>query len=60
MGKTVVEKILGRAGGKPNASAGDIVNAEIDFMMTNDAVGELTVQAFEELGRAPWDKQKSL
>ena len=59
MGKTIVEKILGRAGGKPNASAGDIVDAEIDFLMTNDAVGELTVQAFEELGRAPWDTRRS-
>ncbi len=58
MGKTIVEKILARAGGNPNASAGDIVNAEIDFIMTNDAVGELTVGAFEELGRNPWDKRK--
>jgi 3-isopropylmalate/(R)-2-methylmalate dehydratase large subunit len=58
MGKTIVEKILGRAGESPGASAGDIVNARIDFMMTNDAVAELTVQAFEELGREPWNRGK--
>jgi 3-isopropylmalate/(R)-2-methylmalate dehydratase large subunit len=58
MGKTIVEKILGRASGNPDASAAEIVSAGIDFMMTNDAVGELTVQAFEELGRAPWDREK--
>jgi 3-isopropylmalate/(R)-2-methylmalate dehydratase large subunit len=58
MGKTIVEKILAKSGGKPDASAGDIVNADIDFLMTNDAVGELMVQAFEELGRQPWDRQK--
>jgi 3-isopropylmalate/(R)-2-methylmalate dehydratase large subunit len=58
MGKTIVEKILGRSCGNPDASAGDIVNAGIDFLMTNDAVGELTVQAFEQLGRQPWDSQK--
>jgi 3-isopropylmalate/(R)-2-methylmalate dehydratase large subunit len=58
MGKTIVEKILGRAGGRPDASAGEIVRAEIDFLMTNDAVGELTVQAFEEIGKEPWDKEK--
>jgi 3-isopropylmalate/(R)-2-methylmalate dehydratase large subunit len=27
-------------------------------MMTNDAVGELTVEAFEQLGREPWNRQK--
>ena len=58
MGKTIVEKILGRAGGTPGASAGETVSAEVDFLMTNDAVGELTVQAFEEIGREPWDREK--
>lgn len=58
MGKTIVEKILGRSAAKPDASAGDIVNAKIDCLMTNDAVGELTVQAFEQLEGHPWDRQK--
>lgn len=58
MGQTIVEKILARAGDEPDASAGTIVNARIDFLMTNDAVGELTVQAFEEIGRPPWDRDR--
>jgi 3-isopropylmalate/(R)-2-methylmalate dehydratase large subunit len=58
MGKTIVEKILARAGENPEARAGDIVNAAISFAMTNDAVGELTIQAFEQLGREPWDRER--
>ena len=38
--------------------AGEIVKARVSFLMTNDAVGELTVQAFETLGRMPWDKDR--
>jgi 3-isopropylmalate/(R)-2-methylmalate dehydratase large subunit len=58
MGKTIVEKILSQAGGNPDAFAGDIVNAGISFAMTNDAVGELTIEAFEQIGREPWDNKK--
>jgi 3-isopropylmalate/(R)-2-methylmalate dehydratase large subunit len=58
LGKTIVEKILGRASGKENVSAGEIVNAKISFLMTNDAVGELTVKAFEELGTEVWDRER--
>ena len=58
MGKTIVEKILSRAGGNPDARAGDIVNAEISCVMTNDAVAELTIQAFEQLGMEPWDNKR--
>jgi 3-isopropylmalate/(R)-2-methylmalate dehydratase large subunit len=58
MGKTIVEKILAQAGGSSDASAGEIVNAKVSFLMTNDAVGELTVRAFERLGGPPWDKKR--
>jgi 3-isopropylmalate/(R)-2-methylmalate dehydratase large subunit len=58
MRQTIVEKILSRAGNNPDARAGDIVNARISFAMTNDAVAELTIRAFERLGRAPWDKDR--
>ena len=58
MGKTIVEKILNRDGGSRDLSAGDIVNARVSYLMTNDAVGELTVKAFEALGRMPWDKNR--
>ncbi|OGP51220.1 MAG: 3-isopropylmalate dehydratase large subunit [Deltaproteobacteria bacterium RBG_13_43_22] len=58
MGKTMVEKILNQAGGSRDLSAGDIVMARVSCLMTNDAVGELTVQAFEALGRRPWDQNR--
>jgi homoaconitase/3-isopropylmalate dehydratase large subunit len=45
MGKTIVEKILSRAAAE-DAYAGDIVNTSISYLMTNDAVGELTIEAF--------------
>ena len=41
MGMTIVEKILNHAGGCKDRTAGDIVDAKISFLMTNDAVGEL-------------------
>ena len=46
MGKTIVEKILSHAAGR-QSSAGDIVNAKVTHLMTNDAVAELAIQAFE-------------
>ena len=58
MGRTIAEKILGQAGGNIDASAGDIVNAKVSFLMTNDAVGELTIQAFEGLADTPWDAER--
>ena len=58
MGKTIVEKILGRAGGDDHHSAGDIINAHVSWVMTNDAVAELTIGAFEAMGKPPWDKER--
>lgn len=58
MGKTITEKILSRAGKNPEAKAGDIVNADISFVMTNDAVAELTIEAFEKLGKKPWNNER--
>ena len=57
MGKTIVEKILSRAGSE-DAHAGDIVNTKVSYFMTNDAVGELTIDAFYKLGRKPWDRSR--
>lgn len=58
MGKTIVEKILNHAGGGTDLSAGDIVDAKVDFVMTNDAVAELTIDAFKAIGKPPWDKDR--
>ena len=58
MGQTIVEKMLGDSGGVPGVRAGEIVNARVSYLMTNDAVGELTVEALEQLGRGPWDPSR--
>lgn len=58
MKRTVTEKILSRASGR-DALAGSIVEARVDFLMTNDAVGELVVRAFEQLHKPVWDARKT-
>ena len=58
LGRTIPEKIPSRASGRDDASAGEIVVARVSFLMTNDAVGELTVRAFEQLGGNPWDRER--
>jgi 3-isopropylmalate/(R)-2-methylmalate dehydratase large subunit len=58
MGKTIVEKILNHAAGGADRSAGDIVDVRVSHLMTNDAVGELTRDAFEAIGAGPWDKDR--
>lgn len=47
--RTAVEKILSRASGR-EASAGDIVEAEIDVYMLHDPMGALVEDALKELG----------
>ena len=59
MGKTISEKILSHASGT-DARAGDIVDARVSYAMTNDAVGELTVKAVEELEASPWESDRTV
>jgi 3-isopropylmalate/(R)-2-methylmalate dehydratase large subunit len=58
MGQTIVEKILNHSVGESGLSAGEIVDAKASFLMTNDAVGELTLAAFAAAGAEPWDKKR--
>ena len=58
MGRTIVEKILNSAAGTVDKTAGDIVNANVSFLMTNDAVAELTIEAFNAIGQVPWDRER--
>lgn len=48
-GKTLVEKILSAASGV-DASAGDIVIAEVDVILAQDGTGPLVVSQWEKLG----------
>jgi len=51
-GKTVSEKILSIKSGT-DAYAGDIVEAEIDYVMVNDVTGPIAFREFETLGSKP-------
>lgn len=49
---TIAEKILGEKAGKDNAaSAGEIVDCAVDYIMVNDITGVPAFEVFEELGR---------
>ncbi|MHB8781071.1 MAG: 3-isopropylmalate dehydratase large subunit [Candidatus Geothermincolia bacterium] len=49
MGKTIAEKILSAHSGV-DARAGEIVVAELDFMMGQDGTSPLAIEAFREMG----------
>ncbi|MBC7246484.1 MAG: 3-isopropylmalate dehydratase large subunit [Actinobacteria bacterium] len=49
MGMTIAEKIFSRHCGHP-VRAGELVVAEVDFMMGQDGTSPLAIQAFRELG----------
>jgi 3-isopropylmalate/(R)-2-methylmalate dehydratase large subunit len=50
--KTISEKIMSLKSGM-DAHAGDIVVADVDFVMVNDVTGPLAFQEFEGLGCEP-------
>jgi 3-isopropylmalate/(R)-2-methylmalate dehydratase large subunit len=50
-GKTISEKILSNKS-KLDAFAGDIVDAEVDYVMVNDVTGPIAFKEFEGLGCA--------
>jgi 3-isopropylmalate/(R)-2-methylmalate dehydratase large subunit len=58
MGQTIVEKILNDAGNCSGMGAGNIVDARVSFLMTNDAVAELTLAAFKIINAEPWDRNR--
>jgi 3-isopropylmalate/(R)-2-methylmalate dehydratase large subunit len=49
MGKTIAEKILARHAGKETA-AGEIVMADLDFIMSHDGNRPMSIQIFREMG----------
>lgn len=59
MSMTMAEKILAKASGKDEVSAGEIVMANIDIAMTHDLTGPLSIEAFKKIkvGRV-WDPEK--
>lgn len=59
MSMTMAEKILAKAAGKKESSAGEIVMANIDVAMTHDLTGPLSVESFKKIGVPKvWDPEK--
>jgi len=55
----ITEKILAKASGKKAVSSGEIVDANVDVLMTHDLTGPLAVEAFKKIGaKKVWDNQK--
>ncbi len=57
MGKTITEKILGKAAGK-EAGAGEVVTGKIDYALGNDVTAPLAIQKFDEIGAPLSDPDK--
>lgn len=58
-GYTISEKILAHASGVEAVNAGELVKAQVDACMINDATGVLAVQALRDMGRRKvWDPTK--
>lgn len=53
MGATIVEKILARKAGKESVEPGEIVQAEVDYVMVNDVTGLPAFSMFEKFGTKP-------
>jgi 3-isopropylmalate/(R)-2-methylmalate dehydratase large subunit len=55
----ITEKILAKAAGKKVVHPGEIVDADIDMIMTHDLTGPLAVEAFKKIGTPKvWDSKK--
>jgi 3-isopropylmalate/(R)-2-methylmalate dehydratase large subunit len=55
----ISEKILARASGKSEVRSGEIVDANVDYIMVHDLTGPLAVEAFKKIGVSKvWDNKK--
>jgi 3-isopropylmalate/(R)-2-methylmalate dehydratase large subunit len=55
----ITEKILAKAAGKKVVHPGEIVDADLDMIMTHDLTGPLAVEAFKKIGTPKvWDSKK--
>lgn len=58
LGKTMSQKILERSSGQ-SVSVGDVVVANVDYIMANDGTAPLAIRFFDEMGgKKVWDPKK--
>jgi 3-isopropylmalate/(R)-2-methylmalate dehydratase large subunit len=59
MGKTLAEKIIARAAGRENLTAGEVVTCRVDLAMMHDSGGPRRVQPIlDRLGVGVWDPDR--
>ena len=57
--RTLAQKLIARAAGKPYVELGEIVNCQVDLAMFHDSSGPRRLKPMlEELGASIWDKSK--
>ncbi|MCL1971077.1 MAG: homoaconitase large subunit [Candidatus Bathyarchaeota archaeon] len=55
----ITEKILAKASNKTSVTPGEIVDANVDVLMTHDLTGPLAVESFKKIGAEKvWDNKK--
>jgi len=59
MGMTISEKILAAHAGQDKVAPGEIINAKLDLVLSNDVTGPVAIKEFAKLGREKvFDKDK--
>lgn len=59
MGQTMAEKLLAKAAGKKKVTAGELINARIDFALGNDVTAPVAIKEFEKIGvNAVFDRER--
>ncbi|MDP6458316.1 MAG: 3-isopropylmalate dehydratase large subunit [Candidatus Bathyarchaeota archaeon] len=58
MGSTITEKLLANASHVAEASAGDYLVADLDYVMVHDSTGPLAFQGVTEIGKGVFDKDR--
>jgi 3-isopropylmalate/(R)-2-methylmalate dehydratase large subunit len=58
MGFTITEKLLANASHLTEASAGEYVVADVDYVMAHDSTGPLAIQGVNEIGKGVFDTDR--
>lgn len=58
MGMTMTQKILAAHCGRDSVHAGELIEAKLDLVMANDVTGPPAIRTLEEIGAAPFDRDR--
>jgi len=59
MSMTITEKILAAHSGKEQVSAGELINAKVDFLLANDITAPIAIKEFKKIGaKEVFDKSR--